>query len=215
MLPFYIESFHDCRSQYTLEEEYDDDNVDEEDPITTSHPTEINTLERKSSLQQTTWNIAKMCMGTGTLALPYAADQGGYLFNAIGLAFIMVWNLYSVHCLLQCLPLLPSSDNNKGNTNHRKLVRGKNETNNQREEENHTTREDIKTSIHLSTLEKVTYHAFGRIGVGIIDGISLCLYFGVITAYIGKLLLFFSFLCMHHILTKKAFKHTIPLLSYP
>lgn len=59
---------------------------------------------------QTSLNIAKTCMGTGTLALPYAACQGGLLFSLIGLGLISLWNLYSIDRLLKCLELVPPVD---------------------------------------------------------------------------------------------------------
>jgi len=119
-----------------------------------------------------------MCMGTGTLALPYAASQGGYIFNAVGLAIIMLWNLYSMDRLLKCLTLIPSMKKTKF-------------TEMDNEQESIIEEEDEKVS-NISTLEKVTFHAFGSWGVRMIDGISLCLYFGIITAYIGMLYILVS-----------------------
>ena len=55
-----------------------------------------------SSVIQTALNMTKLCMGTGTLALPYAAEKGGLLFNMIGLALIAVWNYYCANCVLRC-----------------------------------------------------------------------------------------------------------------
>jgi amino acid permease len=118
-------------------------------------------------------------MGTGTLALPYAASQGGYIFNAVGLAIIMLWNLYSMDRLLKCLTLIPSMKKTKF-------------TEMDNEQESIIEEEDEKVS-NISTLEKVTFHAFGSWGVRMIDGISLCLYFGIITAYIGMLYILVSF----------------------
>jgi len=63
-----------------------------------------------ASVSQTVVNIAKTCMGTGTLALPYAARQGGVLLHIVGLIAIASWNLYSIKRLLDCLVLLPNKD---------------------------------------------------------------------------------------------------------
>ena len=60
-----------------------------------------------ASVSETVINIAKTCMGTGTLALPYAARQGGLLLHVLGLIAIGAWNLYSVERLLHCLELMP------------------------------------------------------------------------------------------------------------
>ena len=62
---------------------------------------------------QTSLNVAKMCCGTGTLALPFAAEKGGILFNLIGLFFIGLWNYYSANCLLRCLEYLPDGAHSK------------------------------------------------------------------------------------------------------
>ena len=59
-------------------------------------------INGSATVFQTSLNMAKMCMGTGTLALPFAATQGGLLFNIIGLLLIGVWNYYSANCLLRC-----------------------------------------------------------------------------------------------------------------
>lgn len=58
-------------------------------------------------MSQTVVNIAKTCMGTGTLALPYAARRGGVILHVLGLIAILAWNVYSVQRLLGCLELLP------------------------------------------------------------------------------------------------------------
>ncbi|CAB9517361.1 amino acid [Seminavis robusta] len=60
-----------------------------------------------ASLSQTIINEAKTCMGTGCLALPYAARVGGIWLHVIGIFAVGLWNLYSVTRLCQCLQLLP------------------------------------------------------------------------------------------------------------
>jgi len=62
----------------------------------------------KGTVAQTSLNVAKTCMGTGTLALPYAACRGGLAFNLIGLGLVALWNLYSVDRLLKCSELIGS-----------------------------------------------------------------------------------------------------------
>lgn len=61
-----------------------------------------------ATVYQTSLNVTKICMGTGTLALPYASEVGGLLFNALGLLVICGWNYYSANCLLRCLEYLPN-----------------------------------------------------------------------------------------------------------
>ena len=50
---------------------------------------------------------AKACMGTGALALPYAAAGGGIAVNLAGLALFALWNLRCVGLLLECGDLVP------------------------------------------------------------------------------------------------------------
>ena len=60
--------------------------------------TTLNHAEKRgATVFQTSLNIAKLCMGTGTLALPFAAQKGGLVFNMIGLGVIVVWNYYSAN----------------------------------------------------------------------------------------------------------------------
>ena len=88
---------------YDIDEDIDDDICDknDEDGVVGS---------RKATVFQTSLNVTKICMGTGTLALPFASEVGGLLFNAIGLFVIGVWNYYSADCLLRCLEYLPEVD---------------------------------------------------------------------------------------------------------
>jgi len=66
------------------------------------------------TLRQTVLNISKACAGTGTLALPYAAAQGGYLFNIAGLVLMSCWNIYSVSTLCKCRELIPAASASNG-----------------------------------------------------------------------------------------------------
>ena len=68
-----------------------------------------------SSILETALNITKLCMGTGTLALPFAAEKGGLLFNVMGLALIALWNYYCANCILRCRDLLhPKATSGEG-----------------------------------------------------------------------------------------------------
>ena len=66
------------------------------------------------TMRQTVLNIAKACAGTGTLALPYAAAQGGYVFNIAGLVMMSCWNIYSVSTLCRCRELIPAESASDG-----------------------------------------------------------------------------------------------------
>lgn len=98
---------HHSRSKllpYDIDKDVDDDicdRNDEDDGVVGS---------RRATVFQTSLNVTKICMGTGTLALPFASEVGGLLFNAIGLFVIGAWNYYSADCLLRCLEYLPEVD---------------------------------------------------------------------------------------------------------
>eukprot|EP00986_Skeletonema_menzelii_P002585 scaffold705_cov86-Skeletonema_menzelii.AAC.1 len=70
-----------------------------------------NNTSHGSSVIQTALNMTKLCMGTGTLALPFAAEKGGLLFNVVGLALIAIWNYYCANCVLRCRDCLPQTSN--------------------------------------------------------------------------------------------------------
>ncbi|CAB9509775.1 expressed unknown protein [Seminavis robusta] len=55
-----------------------------------------------ASVAHTVINMAKTCMGTGCLALAFAAQQGGILLHIFGLLGLGIWNVVTVHKLCQC-----------------------------------------------------------------------------------------------------------------
>lgn len=115
--------------------------------------------EGRATIQQSALNIAKTCMGTGTLALPYAASQGGLVFNIIGLSLISLWNLYSVDRLILCADLIKRMDQEE------------------------VGRVKVCPPPGTSTLGKVAWHSFGPVGLYFLDVMMIILLFGVITAY--------------------------------
>jgi amino acid permease len=60
-----------------------------------------------ASMSQTIINMAKTCMGTGCLVLPFAAKQGGLVLHTIGLFAIAAWNVYTVQRLCACVDYIP------------------------------------------------------------------------------------------------------------
>ena len=105
-----------------------------------------------ATVKQSSLNIAKVCMGTGTLALPYAASQGGLLFNILGLAGISLWCFYSVDRLIKCSDIVAMKE---------------------REEDNEEENDDNSTSSSsssfrppsgISTMGKVAWYCFGPVG---------------------------------------------------
>ena len=61
-----------------------------------------------ASFWGTVANVAKICIGTGILALSYAFAHGGLLFSPVVLVAIAIWNDWSVGCLLACEARLPA-----------------------------------------------------------------------------------------------------------
>jgi hypothetical protein len=59
-----------------------------------------------ASVTQTITNMSKTCMGTGCLALPFAAKQGGILLHVFGLAGIGLWNVIMVQRLCLCYNII-------------------------------------------------------------------------------------------------------------
>lgn len=115
----------------------------------------------QATVVETTLNLMKTCMGTGTLALPFAAQQGGLLLHTLGLILIAFWNLYSVHRLCQSLQYLKASYNN-----------------------NNAPRRGAPP-IGTSTFGKVAWFAFGEYGVHGLDFALVLLFVGIIMAYEG------------------------------
>lgn len=110
----------------------------------------------KANVLQTVLNISKTCMGTGTLALPFAARQAGAIVNILGMLAIVGWNMYSVNRLCLCLEMLPNKSRSKGPPEG------------------------------TSTLSVVAFHALGPMGMHAVDVMFVVLLLGVIVAYEGK-----------------------------
>jgi len=128
-------------------------------------------------------------MGSGTLALPYAATVGGLLFNIIGLCLIGLWNYYSSNCLLRCLDYLPTDyDDDKH------LADNKDNTNNGQSTAYGATTDSIIESINgedrykhpppgTTTYGQVAWCACGRRGLMLLDVLMLLLFFGLVISY--------------------------------
>ena len=149
---------------------------------------------------QTSLNIAKLCMGTGTLALPFAAQKGGLLFNIVGLGVVVVWNYYSADCLLRCLDYIP----------HEGTARCDRCNNNNNKEDRVITTElphqiygtsggmqiENREGVQIGSLSRppegttmygtVAWHAFGRPGLVVLDSLMIMLFVGLLTSYQGK-----------------------------
>lgn len=133
--------------------------------------------------------MAKICMGSGTLALPYAATVGGLLFNIIGLCLIGLWNYYSSNCLLRCLDYLPTDyDDDIHQTEKDNINNGQSTaygaTNDSIIES--TNREDRYVKHPppgTTTYGQVAWYACGSTGLHILDILMLLLFFGLVISY--------------------------------
>ena len=160
---------------------------------------------------ETALNSAKTCLGTGTLALPYAASQGGYLFNVLGLILISFWNLWSVKRLIHCGELVRelhgdqsqvhqqrqgdrarhksrTSRHRRTGSSMRKLYRGMITDANINDDEVQWSEEIIIAEQKYppegtSTYGRVAWYALGPIGLHTMDVALLVLLLGVVIAY--------------------------------
>lgn len=55
-----------------------------------------------SSTWSATVNLSKLCIGSGILALPYAAQKGGLLFTPVIIGVIAYWNMIACEQIIEC-----------------------------------------------------------------------------------------------------------------
>lgn len=155
-----------------------------------------------ASVQATTINIVKVCMGTGILALPYAASCGGYLVYVAGLGLMYAWNIYSVERMLMCHSILEKNcksermQQNSKSRKHRRLQSYQKEF--QTQESGLLTESTFGKGLDdnedllgiaptgTSTFGKIVWAAAGKFGLIVFDWIMLVLLTAVVIAYIGK-----------------------------
>ena len=120
-----------------------------------------------ATLIESMMNIAKTCMGTGCLALPFAAKQGGVILHVFGIIAVALWNVFSAHRLSECWDLLAKKENGKNGSSL------------------------IELSLlpppppGTATLGKVAWYAFGGAsGLLVMDTLTVILLLGIIVSYI-------------------------------
>ena len=169
------------------------------------------TNQAKSSFIQLVLNIAKMCIGTKSLGLPFGASQGGILFNVIGLFSNTVWNIFMVNRLLKTLDYNQHHNirsricgDNKRNGSNERIIKNSpmlictgeeicndntiligNEIvdNSSIDRMNMVNIDEPQSS---DTFAKVAWYAFGSKGLHIIDAIMITLMIGIIVSYEGN-----------------------------
>lgn len=155
-----------------------------------------------ATVLQTSVNVAKMCMGTGTLALPFAAQKGGLIFNVVGLFLIGMWNYYSTNCLLRCLEYAPQIENEGED----EVMRGSFSVRMLEDTRESYSRGSIarmsgkygslartKSGRRIgsrppppdgtTTYGAVAWYAAGRKGLVLLDTLMILLFFGIVVAY--------------------------------
>lgn len=148
-----------------------------------SDPADTFSSETKgnASVMQTALNVAKTCMGTGTLALPYAASQGGYICSTLGFILMALWNLYCVDRMLQCNHLLQTINRLQ---HLRKPLKRMQSTSDEDHDESSSEEKSNLTS-RTSTFGKVIWTAIGSVGLACYEVVMIILLLGIIIAYEG------------------------------
>jgi amino acid permease len=138
-----------------------------------------------SSVIQTALNMTKLCMGTGTLALPFAAEKGGLVFNVIGLALIALWNYYCANCVIRCRDCLPprikrgdSDLDAERSLSRQQQVYGSIEGHERLQRDNRSPPPEGTTPY-----SEVAWYAAGNVGLVLVDVLMLLLSVMLIIAY--------------------------------
>lgn len=124
----------------------------------------------KAPVFTTSLHMVKLSIGTGVLAIPFAASQGGLLFHILGLFVMTVWNIYSVHCLAES----------------RMYVEGQKASFQDSADNIHRHKEPKNTN----TFGMITWYALGSKGLHALDFILTLLMFGIMIAYEDAILNF-------------------------
>lgn len=155
---------------------------------------------RSASVFRTSMNVAKFCMGTGTLALPYASERGGLVFNALGLVLIGAWDYGMSLCLIGCLDLLPVEEEVKEEMDGGKGVRRRRdgscigtEAIDGRQIIDNSTVSPLPPAAPppgTTAYGRVAWYAFGPKGLIVLDVLMLSLLFGLVIAYEAAMMSF-------------------------
>ncbi|KAL7488907.1 hypothetical protein ACHAW6_014500 [Cyclotella cf. meneghiniana] len=165
-----------------------------------THVPRDNTLDedcqasKGTTVFQTALNITKLCMGTGTLALPFAAQKGGLVFNMVGLGVIVVWIYCSADCLLRCLDYLPRKTVDQSSKECNDILcsmkqAGDRELHGAIHARDVDRTEDAShTGSYLppegtTTYGAVAWHAYGRSGLIALELLMILLFVGLLIAY--------------------------------
>ena len=174
-------------TSYQNQDEHHDDSLQEQDPIQQSE----NSTGGSASLNETVTNLSKACLGSGCLALPYAANQGGILLYVFGIFAIATWNYYSTICLCQSEELISRLEHGKDHQQQLPLEISDIST------KSSSTKEDSTLSLSSSIIQQhhppppdgtsklgiLAWYAIGKPGLILLDVMMVLLLFGIIVAY--------------------------------
>ncbi len=86
--------------------------------LLSDHMCDCSSEEYQSSTVAAGINLAKLCIGTGILALPYATLHGGLIFSPIGIALIALWNGIACTMLMRCKRAFKHNESLQKSTQH-------------------------------------------------------------------------------------------------
>ena len=140
----------------------------------------------KATNFQATVAVVKICVGAGSLALPYAFGQGGILTGTIGLGLIALWNYYTTCLLLRCKEVLLR-------TVRREAAAAQYGTAGEQAEARQRAADAAKRGGRKpkSTFAALAHRALGPLGVWVVDYCLIFTLMGVCATYqiqIGQLL---------------------------
>ena len=166
-----------------------------------------------ASVSLTIANMSKTCMGTGCLALPFAAKQGGIVLHIAGIIGIAVWNTITVRLLCECYDLtigededispINSSEETSDDPEKRFLMQSSGITTGstlQSSYESIPNHLNIETEAAaggkidkheppkgMTTLTKLAWYAMGDMGASALDCVMIVYLVGVVVAYMNAM----------------------------
>jgi amino acid permease len=162
--------------------------------ITISNQQQQHHIRGNASVTQTVINLTKTCMGTGCLALPFAAQQSGIGFFIIGTFGVALWNVYAVQRLCHCWEVVQQRhvDGYEEEEDDDLDDHNQAQPSSSSSFSNHTKPVIVLPPEGTSILGQVTWYAFGNEGLFVMDILMIVLLFGIIVAYQDAILSFLS-----------------------
>lgn len=137
---------------------------------------EVHLHRGTSSRVQTVVNIAKTCLGSGVIALPFAATQVHYFVHITGIIFIALWCLLCIERLLSCLDLIKILKKQQ-----EQQKKANNNKNNNKDDDDD---DETAVVVNSSGLGEVAYYSFGTFGLHLMNTMFIFLLFMILVAYL-------------------------------